>query len=124
MKYTFLLYPVLVFLFYSFSFESAELSTEASNLYENQDDQLDKPFALYPNPAGSKVTVKSNYFNEVRPDMIIYNASGSKIMGFTSLKFDEEDEFIINLNEVASGLYFVQLRSGNYSATKKLIKVK
>lgn len=124
MRFTVLLYPLLVFMMYLFSSQTPEY-TSKSDVQDSSilEDPALKPFALFPNPAEQAVKIKSPYFSKTGAKLFIYNASGEKVLGITKLEFDTNHETNIDIAGIDSGLYFVQLRYGNYSATKKLIKL-
>lgn len=84
------------------------------------DDKLDFLFEIYPNPASENLNIIfSNPVNN-KTDFKIYNNFGvavyteslPKIKGFNK---------IINLQSFPSGVYYLNIRSGNISETRKFI---
>jgi hypothetical protein len=79
----------------------------------------------YPNPFNPVTTINYSVAKEGHVCLSVYNAVGSKVativngnkpVGNYSVQF--------NGNNLASGIYFYRLESGNYSAAKKLILLK
>jgi sugar lactone lactonase YvrE len=79
----------------------------------------------YPNPFNPTTTIK--YALPQRSDLVItvYNVLGKEVM---TLINDEQEagvyEVEFNASTLASGIYFYQLRAGNYVETKKMILLK
>lgn len=74
-------------------------------------------FNIYPNPAGSQLTVESN-LGEKEYSVIIFDALGKT---FTKLNA-KEPYTVIDLSAFESGIYFVRMVSGELVETQKLIK--
>jgi len=68
---------------------------------------------LYPNPASGKVTVRF----DGKGDITIYNIIGQTVYQVENVVKEKE----ISLNNLTTGVYFVNVRSGNATATQKLI---
>jgi len=92
------------------------------------DPALPKTFALqaaYPNPSRGQTVVKYQLPKASNVQLQVYNVAGQlvktvnegqKPAGYHQVK--------INDNTMANGIYFYQLKAGNFSATKKLLIVK
>jgi PKD repeat protein len=73
-------------------------------------------FTLYPNPGKGKFTVRYSEmmrFSEIR----LFNLSGQEIAMFRNVNTGDE----INLENLASGVYFIQARAGSSPEWTKLI---
>jgi len=74
-------------------------------------------FSLYPNPFGDRINV-SFPVNSTNADMILYNGLGQTIV---KQKITSENTFI-NLENLASGLYFYKIISQGSSQSGKIVK--
>lgn len=73
-------------------------------------------FTLYPNPGKGKFTIRYSemkQFKEVR----IFNLSGAEMASFRNINTGDE----INLEQLSSGVYFIQARVGNDYKWSKLM---
>jgi len=82
-----------------------------------------KPFEIFPNPAKQFFSLKSEYFSQVPTELSVFDVSGRMVIQLNALVFDEENISRIDISFLSSGLYFIKLRAGNYSATKKVFKI-
>ncbi len=91
--------------------ESAIWSTDCS--ISVQTNQVDNLVNLYPNPAQNNVVLS---FNNVELDHItVYNTQGMKVL--------ESNHFVLNLETLSSGVYFVEVNTvNNGTVYRKLIK--
>jgi hypothetical protein len=69
--------------------------------------------AVYPNPASGQVNV--NF--EGKGNITVYNMLGQVVYHVENV----EKQQTISLNNMTTGVYFVNVRSGNATATQKLI---
>ena len=115
---------------YSFTFlgsdaeEDLELGSKLNGNYPN-------PFNLSGIGRNSKTNISFSIANNnVKTELTIYNQKGQKIKTFVNerlnigkhnISWDGKDN---NGNEVTSGIYFYQLKNGNYSSMKKMAIVK
>ena len=74
---------------------------------------------MYPNPAQDQVTI-SNSSNIQLEKAVIYDMNG-KMLNQIDLS-TMQGEQVINISDLATGVYVVQLTSDTSSATKRLIK--
>ena len=79
----------------------------------------------YPNPFNPVTTIHYDLPANANIEIVVYNIKGQKIMtlvdeyklaGSYSLKWDA--------TEISSGIYFYQLKAGEYSVVKKCIILK
>jgi subtilisin-like proprotein convertase family protein len=80
---------------------------------------LDVAIIMYPNPAQNQVTI-SNSSNIQLEKAAIYDLNG-KLISQTNLS-NMVGEKVIDVSELAAGVYVVQISSDNASAIKRLIK--
>jgi uncharacterized repeat protein (TIGR01451 family) len=76
-------------------------------------------FSLYPNPANDSMTIQLQQHMPVGT-IAIFNLLGQKVKTISPL-FDN-GVMTIDVSDLNSGTYFIQLQSGNGKTTKKLIK--
>ncbi|MGM0497126.1 MAG: M1 family aminopeptidase [Bacteroidota bacterium] len=90
--------------------------------FENQlSDNDDKKWELYPNPVKGNLHIK--HLSSKKPgytNINLYNAKGVKV---NSYRFTGNKEMIINFNELASGVYYVELISEKHQSTQKIINI-
>jgi hypothetical protein len=80
----------------------------------NEVDYTPLTMTVYPNPASGQVTVS---FEGIKGNITVYNMLGQAVYHAKNV----ENQQNISLNELTTGVYFVTLRSGNATATQKLI---
>ena len=83
------------------------------------DNALDSAIALYPNPASSVVTL-ANTSGTLLDKAAIYDTNGRLVR--TIGLGDMQQEKAIDVSALASGVYMVQITSGNASTVKRLVK--
>ncbi len=98
---------------------------------ETKSELLIKNFELsnYPNPFNPSTTISFSLTteNSENAELIIYNLKGQKIRQYSildnqsSIIWNGRDE---NRNTVSSGVYLYKLKSGKYTASKKMILMK
>ena len=79
----------------------------------------------YPNPFNPSTTIKFSLKKAGKVELVVYNATGQKVAtlvnknmkaGLVEVKWDA--------GKMASGLYFYRLKSGNFTAVKKMLLIK
>jgi hypothetical protein len=83
------------------------------------DNALDVAIVMYPNPANSQVTI-SNSSNIQLEKAAIYDINGKLVMN-VNLQ-DMQREKVIDVSNLASGVYVVQINGEQASVVKRLIK--
>jgi hypothetical protein len=85
----------------------------------------------YPNPFNPTTTIKFNTEStEKNAELIIYNIKGQKVKKLLNEKLGAGTHQVVwngkdeNGKSVTSGIYFYELKSGNYTSTKKMILLK
>jgi len=118
--------------FWGMIFEVTEHTGDPTDVSDSQEDMVDK-FVLsqnYPNPFNSATGINYVLPEDAWVTLFIYNGVGQKVKtlenrmrskGSYSVTWNGTDD---NGKEVASGIYFYQLRAGNLTKTKKLVLIK
>ncbi len=84
----------------------------------------------YPNPFNPTTTISFALSTQEKVTIDIYNIKGEKVKtllnetreaGFYTVEWNGKDNYGRN---ISSGVYFYNMRSGNYSATRKMIMLK
>ncbi len=83
------------------------------------DNKLDSSISMYPNPAQSNVTI-SNSSNILLDKAAIYDTNG-RLISTTDLS-DMQQEKTIDVSNLATGVYMVQIQGENATAVKRLVK--
>lgn len=78
---------------------------------------LDNYFSVYPNPSGGKINITSSMSNVQYKSTEVYTIEGEKIYQSTT----NTDKSEINLSSQPNGVYFLQLKTEQGTATKKII---
>ena len=76
-------------------------------------------FVLFPNPAKSLITISSNIIGTLKVNYEIVDVLGKVILQNEN---NSSDKFIININNLNSGIYFLKLQVNNSVAVKKFVK--
>ena len=93
-------------------FQLALTNALSINLYENDS------VVLYPNPVQDKLTIVFSDTN-FSGNLVLFNNIGQQVGSFEI----SETNASVNLENLASGLYFYQLKSANKSTQGKLLKL-
>ncbi|MEL6811086.1 MAG: T9SS type A sorting domain-containing protein, partial [Bacteroidota bacterium] len=84
-----------------------------------EDTELGNAIAMYPNPAQNKVTI-ANTSSILLEQAVIYDANGRLI--HTIDLSDMQQEKTIDVSQLASGVYMVQIQGDNATTVKRLVK--
>ncbi len=74
---------------------------------------------IYPNPTAGIVNIASA--NKVIDNIVVFDISGKTIMTNTPIS-NSNNETIIDMRDIANGLYFMKISSGNQQTVKRIIK--
>ncbi len=79
----------------------------------------------YPNPFNSETVIRWRLTVSGQVDLYVYNLLGRKVATLVS-RHMQPGSYALTLNagELASGIYYYQLRAGNYREVKKMILVR
>ena len=93
-----------------------EESTSIKNEYLSLSKPTDINFMIYPNPAKDYINLTSE---SIIDGYIIYDIKGSLISKGIN---NNSNDLTINLKNIYSGIYFLEIKSGNIKETVKFIK--
>ena len=93
-----------------------EESTSIKNEYLGLSNSTGINFMVYPNPASDFINLKSDSGIN---GYLIYDIKGSLILESSN---NNSNDLRISLKNIYSGIYFIEIKSGNYKETIKFIK--
>ena len=94
---------------------------------ESKIDEADKNHSLitnYPNPFNGYTTINFSLDYDKRAGVVIYNNSGKVIKEFMKDFNKGENSFTLNFNGLATGIYYISIKSEDVVAIKKLHYIK
>jgi hypothetical protein len=84
------------------------------NIYEiNNENSM--TFNVYPNPANDFINIETNNNYDSNFKISIYNSLGIKVI-------ETSNENTINIEDLPSGMYFINVMTEKFSQTKKVMK--
>ena len=101
--------------FYSDAFV-ASYTTEAVSVNEND---AGEKFIVYPNPVTDKLIIDQVINGNDQVELTIFDLMGKKIIYSTCTTA----KCTIDVSKMEEGIYFIQMKNGNQSATQKFIKL-
>jgi len=114
------------------SLEVYYLSSSNSSVDSSQDHIISNfhLFQNYPNPFNSSTIISYEIVEEANATLKIYDILGREVRKLVNSS-QKPGHYKINWDgrnnqgkEVASGIYFYELKAGNYKATRKLVLIK
>src|SRR5690554_6231791 len=84
----------------------------------NAENFLAQKFNLYPNPATNIVNI-TNSENMAVQQIMVYDVAGKELSTQT---FNNKSEILLNVENLASGVYLLHIETKEGTAVKKLIK--
>lgn len=82
-------------------------------------DNIFSDLIMSPNPASEIVKIQSSNFSS-ETQVVLYNIQGQVVL--SEVKNSATGNFIVNVSNLTTGMYFMQIQSEGASITKKLIK--
>ena len=80
---------------------------------------------ITPNPFNSTTRIRFQFPDETRLSLIIYDIIGRKVAVLENGVFQAgEHEAVWDASNMASGIYFLQMKTGDFQDTKKLLLLK
>lgn len=76
---------------------------------------------MYPNPASSEVFINLNSTLQNDISIELYNSLGQKLQQISESEMAGKTQVVLNVSGYATGIYFVKIKSGEITATKKLL---
>ncbi len=97
---------------------------KSNNEYSILDKELN--VNIYPNPTKEFATIEYQLPQEANISIALYNGMGQNIASLTNKQVQEAGlhQLQLNVNEFASGVYYIKIKSDVYSSSKKLIIAK
>ena len=75
-------------------------------------------FSVYPNPAGEQITVVLDNMSNTGCEAVLYDMMGRRVAGFLL----NDNYNTLNISDLNSGMYLLQVKSEHQTAVKKIIK--
>ena len=101
----------------------SEISTAILNRPVNKNNELN--FTVFPNPCNSVVIIKFNSLSYITLHAGLYDILGRRIkMLFHKSIGPGNFEYLININDLSSGIYIIRFKAGRYVNNKKILIMK
>ena len=81
-----------------------------------ENNTLENTFSIYPNPANNFITIETDF--STKKTIYLTDALGQIVKTITT----SENNITIDLQGIASGVYFIKMEDGINSVTQKFIK--
>jgi len=94
---------------------------------QSTDDLLPNTFstAIYPNPFNPITKIEFNLPNASDVELIVYNVVGQRVKGLANEFYDAGTHVVEwDASNVASGIYFYQIKAGEFVESKKMMLLK
>ena len=78
---------------------------------------LENTFDIYPNPNNGNFIINAQLTKNEVVSITLYNLLGSKIQQYDNVS---TYPFLMSLNDLPNGSYFIKFNNGNYTITKKV----
>ena len=106
-----------------FDFNPAIITNTFETHFVNQlgiNEQLALGFAMYPNPASTQIAISlPDYWIDGISKIAIYDLVGKQIKTFRPVTAVRNE--VVDISDVATGIYLIEVNSGTTKVTKKLI---
>ena len=76
---------------------------------------------MYPNPASSEVFVNLKNVGQGDISITLFNSLGQRLQVISEAEMAGKTQGVLNVSNYATGIYFVKIKSGKNTTTKKLI---
>jgi len=76
-------------------------------------EEKDKKINIYPNPAGKKLIIETEYLKDPGAEISLYNCLGKKVKTIKARS--------TNVSDLQSGAYFVIINGGNFRIIEKVV---
>ena len=86
-----------------------------------EENALERAIAMYPNPASSNVDIVINTSTGNTFEIELLNSIGQTITKIEETRFNARAQQKLDVSQYGTGLYFVKIKVGDQSVTKKLI---
>ncbi|MBC8046776.1 MAG: T9SS type A sorting domain-containing protein [Fimbriimonadaceae bacterium] len=75
---------------------------------------------IFPNPANDVITISGNIIYDAAAEIIITDLSGKILMQQQLNALSKDENIRLNIQDIASGIYFLQIQSGEYQTVSKI----
>jgi hypothetical protein len=99
---------------YTRSIKSPDKVTSINSLYK-----ISNELILYPNPANSKIYVKAADIEISKIELM--DTKGQSIKQFLNFESSVNNEYVFELGNINSGMYFIKIQGDNYTEIKKIL---
>lgn len=96
-----------------------QFAIQADGPLSTSENRFKNDFFLFPNPVASDLTIVSELMDS-EVEIQIYNVSGKLV--FSNKRNSSEGKFTVNLNDLQTGMYFVEITSEGHTHTQQFIK--
>ena len=87
-----------------------------------EEDNFDKiDFSVYPNPANDKIHFRTNSASNERITVSLVNQIGKVILENASIDVDGIEDYVIDVSNLAAGLYFVKVKTDKHILTRRIV---
>lgn len=84
----------------------------------NEQGNQEAIFLVYPNPSSSEINIETVNFHYNTADISIFNQLGELVLRRKDWRVSEKE---INIDNLSSGLYFIQVKTSQGQQTQKLV---
>jgi hypothetical protein len=84
---------------------------------------VDKDMLVYPNPVRDEIKINFSGMPQTTYALVLNDPLGRLIYSSQARVSDQQREFIVKMNEVAAGNYFLVITSADFVKTIKINKV-
>ncbi len=85
------------------------------------ENDLTNAISVYPNPASGNLNFKWNASGTEYIDVHLYNSIGEEVLRGEKIKVNSVTENRIDISQLTSGIYLLEIENGNSRVTKKII---
>lgn len=83
---------------------------------------LSRSMLVYPNPSVGEVNISLETFGSEDVVIRVLDLSGKQIMQMTDLNANGKMDYKLDINELAAGVYMLEVSSGSLKANRRLVK--
>ncbi len=86
------------------------------------DNELSQSLSIFPNPASNQVNISFDSFGSADAVVRVLDLTGKEVMVKVLDNLNGKADFMINIGNLADGVYMIEVSNGELNATKRLIK--
>ena len=80
--------------------------------------------ALYPNPSTGPVRLTYNLSNPTDVEIMVYDMLGRNVLHVSEYRATGMQEHVLDFNPLANGLYVIQVKAGEYTDVRQILKIR